>query len=292
MIKNIRTLIKDIQHVLESEEGWLSEANSQRFAEQLGRQLIQSSGQTDTRTVLRLSQMGEKCPCQLWHSIHTPSLGEKLPASAVLKYAYGHVIEAMVIEMAKAAGHEVEGEQDVLYLDGVRGHRDCVIDGCTVDVKSASSMAYKKFKDGSISMDDPFGYLAQLDGYVVAAADDDLVRVKDRGYLLAVDKTLGHMCLYEHRVRPEFIHERIRNYRQIVSLDKPPECGCNVVADGKSGNLRLDMRASYNPYKHQCAERRGQKLRTFLYASGPVYLTKVVRKPDVPEVDRDGKLVY
>lgn len=288
MIKNIRTLIKDIQHVLESEEGWLSEANSQRFAEQLGRQLIQSSGQTDTRTVLRLSQMGEKCPCQLWHSIHTPSLGEKLPASAVLKYAYGHVIEAMVIEMAKAAGHEVEGEQDVLYLDGVRGHRDCVIDGCTVDVKSASSMAYKKFKDGSISMDDPFGYLAQLDGYVVAAADDDLVRVKDRGYLLAVDKTLGHMCLYEHRVRPDAIRERIKYYKEIIGSEHPPKCECETVPDGKSGNIRLSMRASYNPFKHCCFP----SIRTFLYASGPVYLTKVVRKPDVPEVDRNGKLVY
>lgn len=288
MIKNIHTLIKDIQHVLESEEGWLSEANSQRFAEQLGRQLIQSSGQKDAGAVLRLSQMGEKCPCQLWHSIHSPSLGEKLPASAVLKYAYGHVIEAMVIEMAKAAGHEVEGEQDVLYLDGVRGHRDCVIDGCTVDVKSASSMAYKKFKDGSISMDDPFGYLAQLDGYVVAAADDDIVRVKDRGYLLAVDKTLGHMCLYEHRVRPDAIRERIKYYKEIIGSEHPPKCECETVLDGKSGNIRLSMRASYNPFKHCCFP----SIRTFLYASGPVYLTKVVRKPDVPEVDRDGKLVY
>lgn len=287
-IKNIRTLIKDIQHVLESEEGWLSEANSQRFAEQLGRQLIQSSGQKDTRAVLRLSQMGEKCPCQLWHSVHSPSLSEKLPASAVLKYAYGHVIEAMVIEMAKAAGHEVEGEQDVLYLDGVRGHRDCVIDGCTVDVKSASSMAYKKFKTGSIQMDDPFGYLAQLDGYVVAAANDDIVRVKDRGYLLAVDKTLGHMCLYEHRVRPDFIRQRIQEYKDIVSQSGAPPCTCGTVADGKSGNIKLDMRASYNPFKYQCFP----KLRTFLYASGPVYLTRVVRKPDVVEVDRNGKLVY
>lgn len=292
MLKNITTLIRDIYHVVESEEGWLTEANAEGLTGELGRQLVQSSGQKDSGAVLRLSQMGEKCPSQLWHSIHTPSLGEKLPAAARIKYTYGHVIEALVIAMAKAAGHEVTGEQDVLYLDGVKGHRDCVIDGCTVDVKSASSMAYKKFKDGSIKMDDPFGYLAQLDGYCLAAADDPLVRVKDRGYLLAVDKTLGHMCLYEHRVRPEFIHDRIAEYKQIVSLDKPPECRCGTVADGKSGNIKLDMRASYNPFKHECAERRGQKLRTFLYASGPVYLTKVVRKPDVPEVDRNGKLIY
>src|SRR6266849_6159935 len=40
--------------------------------------------------------------------------------------------------MAKAAGHEVLGEQDELTLDGVVGHRDCVIDGCIVDVKTTS----------------------------------------------------------------------------------------------------------------------------------------------------------
>lgn len=288
MIKNITTLIRDIYHVIESEEGWLTPTNAEGLTGELGRQLVQSSGQKDSGAVLRLSQMGEKCPSQLWHSIHTPSLGEKLPAAARIKYTYGHVIEALVIAMAKAAGHEVTGEQDVLYLDGVKGHRDCVIDGCTVDVKSASSMAYKKFKDGSIKMDDPFGYLAQLDGYCLAAADDPLVRVKDRGYLLAVDKTLGHMCLYEHRVRPDFIKERIESYKRISNLPESPACTCGTVADGKSGNIKLDMRASYNPYKHQCFP----NLRTFLYSSGPVYLTKVVRKPDVPEVDRNGKLVY
>lgn len=288
MIKNITTLIKDIYDVVESQEGWLTESNVEGLTGELGRQLVQSSGSKDSGAVLRLSQMGEKCPCQLWHSIHTPSLGEKLPAAARIKYTYGHVIEALVIAMAKAAGHEVTGEQDVLYLDGVKGHRDCVIDGCIVDVKSASSMAYKKFKDGSIKMDDPFGYLAQLDGYTLASADDPLVRVKDRGYLLAVDKTLGHMCLYEHRIRPDFIRGRIEDYKNIVSSPDAPKCTCGTVADGKSGNIKLDMRASYNPYKHQCFP----NLRTFLYASGPVYLTKVVRKPDVPEVNKDGKVVY
>src|SRR6266498_2276651 len=98
-IKNITNLIKDIQDVVESEEGWLTEANVGRLTEELGRQLVQSSGQKDSGAVLRLSQMGEKCPCQLWHSIHTPSLGEKLPASARVKYTYGHVIEALVIAM-------------------------------------------------------------------------------------------------------------------------------------------------------------------------------------------------
>ncbi len=288
MIKNILTLIKDIQDVVEHEDGWFTETIAEGFTRQLGPSLIQSAGRRDEVPRLRLSQMGDRCPSALWHSIHSPSLSEALPASARIKYTYGHVIEALVIAMAKAAGHEVTGEQDAVYVDGIRGSRDCVIDGCVVDVKSASSMAYQKFKTGSIRMDDPFGYLAQLDGYVVGSLDDPLVRVKDRGYLLAVDKTLGHMCLFEHRIRPDFIKERIKYYKEIVALEHPPKCECKTIPDGKSGNIKLDMKASYSPQKYLCFP----NLRTFIYASGPVYLTHVARKPDVMEVNSVGKIVY
>jgi len=41
----------------------------------------------------------------------------------------------------------------------ILGHRDCVIDGCVVDVKSTSSIGFKKFRDGSIKHSDSFGYL-------------------------------------------------------------------------------------------------------------------------------------
>lgn len=290
-MKTIKTLVRDINHVVER-EGWLTEANVERLTGELRSQLVQRGGQENSRAFLSLSKMGEKCPCHLWHSVHSPGLQEPLPASARIKFIYGDVIEALVISMAKAAGHEVMGEQDELIVDGIKGHRDCVIDGCVVDVKSASSMAFQKFKTGTIRVDDPFGYLAQLDGYVVGSLDDPLVRVKDRGYLLAVDKQLGHIALYEHTIREDFIRRRIRDYKEIVSLAGPPPCECGTVPEGKSGNIRLDVRASYNPYKHLCAERRGQRLRTFLYASGPVFLTKVVRVPNVPEIDRNGKLVY
>jgi hypothetical protein len=304
MIKNIHTLIKDIYDVVESEEGWLTASNVEGLTGKLGRQLVQSSGQKDSGAVLRLSQMGEKCPCQLWHSVRTPSLGEKFTAPTLIKFTYGHVIEALVIGMAKAADHEVTGEQDVLYLDGVKGHRDCVIDGCVVDVKSTNSLSFQKIKSGAVA-EDPFlaNYLAQLDGYVVASADDPVVRVKDRGYLLAVDKTLGHMCLYEHRVTRTDdgsfqITERIKRYKDIIGRDSPPDCTCETVKDGESGNIKLGVVASYNPYKHLCAGQRKEHLRTFLYEGGPRFLTRVSRRPKrrdgtlIPEVDRDGKLVY
>jgi len=218
-------------------------------------------------------------------------MAERLPPWAEVKFSFGHILEVLAITFAKAAGHEVTGEQDELVLDGIVGHRDCVIDGYTVDVKSSSSLGFSKFKTLDYSVHDTFGYLDQLDGYVMAAADDPLVRVKDKGYILAIDKTLGHMTLYKHEVtdeRRQGLRARIQAYKHIVGASVPPPCECRSIPDGASGNLKLDTKASYSPYKYCC----NPGLRTFLYKGGPVYLTRVVRRPDVKEVNRFGKVVY
>ena len=281
-MKSIQTLVKDLYDTASS-EGWFTPDLSGEFHLKLSGSL----NQTARVPSLRLSQMGTRCPCHLWHSIHSPSLREPLPAWARIKYDYGHIIEAYVICLAKASGHEVTGEQDELTVDGVVGHRDCVIDGNIVDVKSTTTRGFQKFKDGSIRDDDPFGYLDQLDGYVLGSRNDPLVRNKSSGYLLAIDKQLGHICLYEHKLREDHVRQRIKDYREIVARPEPPACTCGTVADGKSGNIKLDTRASYSPFKYCCKP----NLRTFLYATGPVYLTHVARKPDVVEVDRNGKII-
>jgi len=285
---NIYSLIPDIQKIV-STKGWMSPELSAEFSKEIATRLQGQFGTGNTRPAsLRLSQMGPRCPRALWFSYHEPELAEPLPPWAEVKYAFGHVIEGLAIALAKASGHDVKGEQDEIRVDGIVGHRDCIIDGAVVDVKSTSTMGFKKFKEKTLAQDDPFGYLEQLDGYVVGSLEDPLVIVKDRGYLLAIDKQLGHMCLYEHRIREEHIRERIRLSKAIVQLDQPPACTCETVPDGKSGNYKLGVRASYNPYKWSC----NPYIRCFLYADGPRYLTKVVRKPDVIEVDRFGKVVY
>lgn len=286
-MKSIDTLIKDVQEVLNDTSGSFARDIAEGTCGEVHPRLVAQFAEKQAGGTLRLSAMGEKCPRQLWASVHSPSSQEPLPAHAKLKYTYGHVIEALLIALAKAAGHEVTGEGDELYVDGVKGHRDCVIDGCIVDVKSTSSMGFAKFKDKSIAQNDPFGYLDQLDGYLVGSQQDDLVRVKDRAYLWACDKTLGHMCLYQHTLREGNIEERIRKYKEITALPEPPACTCKTVADGKSGNIKLGTVASYNPYKWFC----NPHLRCFLYASGPVYLTKVVRTPDVPEINKEGVVI-
>lgn len=283
---NIHTLIPDIHTLIGGTDG-ISSLVASDIGVNIANAIQRSLGKQERRG-LRLSGLGPQCPRALWYSVHSPELAEPLPPSARVKYTYGHIIEHLVIGLSKAAGHEVTGEQDEISVDGILGHRDCVIDGCIVDVKSAASRSFLKFKDKTIATDDTFGYLDQLDGYLVGSLDDPLVRVKDKAYLLVIDKQLGHMVLYPHDLREQSIRQRIRYYKQIVESVNPPACECGTVADGKSGNLRLDVRASYSSFKYCC----NPKLRTFLYAGGPVFLTKVVRKPDVTEIDSNGKIVY
>ena len=291
MTKSIHTLIKDIYSLVGGPDGVILPPN---LGTNVQDAVASSLGPREPRRALRLSQLGPRCPRALWYSVNHPELEEQLPPYARIKYAYGHIIEHLVIGLAKAAGHTVEGEQDAINVDGVLGHRDCIIDGCLVDVKSASSRGFLKFSQGTIAEDDPFGYLDQIDAYVLGSVDDPRVLVKDRGYLLAVDKTLGHLALYEHVIRPRQLTERIQLYREIVSQPHEPRCSCGVVKDGESGNLKLDTKASYSSYKHCCFP----TLRTFLYSDGPRYLTKVVRRPQradgsfITEVDRFGKIVY
>jgi hypothetical protein len=238
---------------------------------------------------LRLSKLGDECPCALWYSVNHPELAESIQPWAQIKFMYGDILEALVIALAKAAGHTVEGEQDAVTVDGIVGHRDCIIDGCLVDVKSANSRSFEKFKSKAVMEADIFAsaYLCQLDAYLVGSSEDPRLRVKDRGYLLAIDKVLGHMVLYEHKLRESFIRQRVDEFKQLVVQPNPPRCTCGIVDDGKSGNQRLDVKASYNPYKYCCKT----GLRTFLYSDGPRYLTKVVREPDVPEADKTGKII-
>jgi len=289
-MKTIHTLVKDIYQIVGTKDGTLGPDIIREFSGEVSSRLTEQFAERKEKARLRLSQMGPKCPRALWYSIHRPESAEKFPPWAIIKFSYGHILEALAIALAKAAGHEVTGEQDELDVDGIKGHRDCVIDGCIVDVKSCTSLQFKKFETGSIAQDDSFGYLDQLDGYLVGSAADNLVRVKDRAYLLAIDKTLGHMCLYEHALREDSIRERIKHYREIIARDSPPDCTCRTEDEGESGNVRLAFPATYNNFKYECFPH----LRTFLYARGPVYLTKVVKRPQphIREIDKDGNTVY
>lgn len=221
-----------------------------------------------------MSNLGTKCLRKLWYTVNKPEKAEALRPEARLKFLYGDIIETLVLWLAKLSGHEVTGEQDELDISGVKGHRDAIVDGITVDVKSASTYSFKKFEGHLSPQNDAFGYLDQLGAYEYAGEKNDV------SAFIAVDKTLGHIHVDKHEGLADKDYDRfVEERKAIVGQDTPPERGYFDEQDGKSGNRKLAMECSYCSFKSEC----WPGLRTYIYSNGPRYLTRVTREPDVPE---------
>lgn len=282
---SIGTLVKDIYEELENRGGWDKAVTDYfielmtDFAEQ--RREHQEEDQRHERGTLRLSSLGTPCKRKLWYQINTPEERESIPPYALLKFNYGDIIEALVLALAKAAGHDVQGEQDELYVNGIRGHRDAVIDGVTVDVKSTSTYGYKKFEAGGLRDDDPFGYVSQLSSYVYAGRDHEVESHPSLGAFIAIDKQNGHICLDMYDFGPELDskEQEVEDLKAMVDQPEPPERAFSEEPEGKSGNMKLPMACGYCDYKRKC-----WTFRTFLYSNGPKFLTSVAKEPKVPEV--------
>ena len=281
MTKTIKTLKQDIEHVLNTGEGYTKEI-SEWVGEQVAQATLrQLTEKRDTKGTLRMSNLGTPCERKLWYSVQefSPNVREALQPYAKNKFIFGDIIEAWTLGLVMASGHKLEGMQDVLYIDGIRGSRDCVIDGITFDVKSASTFGMNKFKDNGLLKDDPFAYLSQLSSYVYAGKDDPIVIDKNRGGFLAVDKQHGHVVvdIYDFTERLEEKPSEVLRKKSVVASKKEPPRTFEDVPDGKSGNMRLDTFCSYCEYKFSCFE----GLKKYVYSNGPRYLTKVVREPRV-----------
>lgn len=278
-MKDISTLVEDIYGLFGKEyipiEGALEE-----FAGKLATKIRYRILEEERPASLRLSNIGTECHRQLWFKVNQPEVIEKLPPEVRMKFLYGDILEELLLFLAREAGHTVEGEQDEVSLFGVKGHRDSVIDGHVIDVKSASSFAFKKFKSGLKKDDDAFGYLSQLSGYLEASYDDPVVTIKDKAGFLVIDKTTGHIHLDMHQFSFTGTEKKLQRLKDNLADPVPPRRHYEPEEDGKSGNLKLGVNCSYCPAKKACYP----KLRGFLYYSGPVYLTKVLREPNVPEI--------
>lgn len=281
-MKTIDTLVSDINDVIKGKGGW-TEAVNEYFMQTMGeaatRRLTPSS--EPRAKTLRMSNIGTPCKRKLWYYLNLPEHEQDLPAHVHLKFVYGDLIESLLISLAKAAGHTVTGEQDEVVVEGVVGHRDCVIDGCVVDVKSVSTMGFNKFKKNELRIDDPFGYLKQLTGYVYGAKDDPLVTDKKGGAFLVLDKQHGHIHLdyYDLEHELELFPSVVAATKLMSRMPKEPHREFDPIPDGKSGNMKLPAACSYCDYKWHCHP----GLRGFAYSSGPVYLTRVAKLPAVPE---------
>lgn len=267
----IKTLVQDIYARVCSKE-LFKEEDVHEFAKNLAIKLADNMSAERGQPYLRMSNLGQPCDRKLWQSINTPERAEPLPPATRIKFLFGHILEELLMFLARAAGHDVRGEQDVLDLAGVKGRRDGVIDGHLVDAKSASSRSFDKFRDHGLRDDDAFGYLIQLGSYLEASKDDPVVTDKAKASFLAIDKQHGHVVLDTYNLKDTDHAKIVEEKRAILAgpiPDRLPE------ADGGNGNRVLGVACSYCEFKRECFP----GLRTFAYSGGPKYFTHVAKQP-------------
>ena len=284
--KTTDNLVDDIYAMMESKDADPSvnvEQEIERFGEGVKALMRTEFGREkrEDNRKLRLSNIG-RTDKYLWNHFNGTEKEEIQPHTYV-KFMYGHLIEEMLIFLTRMAGHTVTNEQKVCKVNGIVGHMDCSIDGVVTDVKSASSFGFKKFKDGSLAFDDPFGYIDQIKAYAHSEGETKF------GWL-AMDKANGHLTYLkydlEDKQSPVYeilkapITERIEHVKKLVEQPEPTEWCTQPVPDGKSGNTKLSIGCSYCQFKDHCYP----NLRVFNYAYGPKYLVNVVNEPRVREI--------
>jgi|TARA_R110002167_G_scaffold30012_2_gene99579 hypothetical protein len=225
-------------------------------------------------TGLRMSNVG-KPNRQLWYDIKSLDTAEDLAPSVIFRFLYGHIIEELMLFFVDLAGHKLESQQEEVKVLGLKGHVDCIIDGVVVDIKSASDYSFRKFKDGKLSEDDPFGYLAQLAAYEHGFG-------KSGGGFLVANKSSGEICLYRpDELEIPNIESRLETVRKELKEEVPPRERCYpIIAKGKSGNMGLHNSCKWCRHKFQC----NPDLRVFKYSNTLEYLTEVAVLPGVEEI--------
>jgi hypothetical protein len=287
IMKSTYNLVSDIYKLVESKEvaeGVDIEACIDQFGEAVKVLMRQEFTQKrDDSRKLRMSNIGREDRF-LWNVYNDVDKGEDIQPHTYVKFLYGHIIEELLLFLTRAAGHEVTDEQKKCEVNGIKGSMDCKIDGVVTDVKSASTFAFKKFKEGTLAYDDPFGYVAQIKGYAHSEGETKF------GWL-AMDKQNGHLTylLYDtedtqapiHDLISYDIRDRIEHIKKMVEQEEPPEVCYEPIADGKSGNQKLAVGCSYCSYKKEC----WPSVRGFAYSSGPRYLVEVHNEPKVQEIE-------
>ena len=286
-MKSTYNLVSDIYKLVESKEvaeGVDIEACIDQFGEAVKVLMRQEfTEKRDDSRKLRMSNIGRE-DRYLWNVYNDVDKGEDIQPHTYVKFLYGHIIEELLLFLTRAAGHEVTDEQKKCEVNGIKGSMDSRIDGVVTDVKSTSTFAFKKFKEGTLAYDDPFGYVAQIKGYAHSEGETKF------GWL-AMDKQNGHLTylLYDtedtqapiHDLISYDIRDRIEHIKKMVEQEEPPEVCYEPIADGKSGNQKLAVGCSYCSYKKEC----WPSVRGFAYSSGPRYLVEVHNEPKVQEIE-------
>lgn len=283
--KKLSSLVPDIYAILDSltdgNELNISDESYKEFGKDMADALKHWATPQDrsSKAVLRMSNIG-KPERRLWYDANTvQDTTEKLEPNVQIKFLYGHLLEVLLLFFVKLSGHEITSMQKEIVVNGIKGHMDCKIDGEVVDVKTASGYAFKKFREGTLSEDDAFGYLAQLAGYEEAEGTSN-------GGFLVMNKETGELCTYipDDIEKPNIIN-KINTVKKSITKKTPPELCYPTLPEGKSGNMKIARGCTWCPHKIECHKdsNDGQGLRIFNYAKGPVYFTKLVKTPNVEE---------
>ena len=205
-------------------------------------------GKTKVRPekTLYASEVGKPCRRQLWYAVHEYK-GEDLLPHTKVKFLYGDILESLLLALAEASGHEVTDSQKVIEIPlpngwKIRGRMDAKIGGVPVDVKSASSYAFKKFKEGTLAEDDAFGYIGQLAMYCEAEEH------KGEAGFFAIDKQNGTLVVDSYHATPAWTANAVPDREGLVrdmESKEPPKRGFEAKPDGKSGNMALGVNCSY-----------------------------------------------
>ena len=278
--KTIETLVEDIYDLFDpTKTHEPSEENLESFAanlKELLRTRFKDSPEFSDRPI-RFSSLGRP-DRQVWFEAH-PLEGSKEPLlpKTYIKFLFGDIWEQLLLFLCKEAGHQVSHEQAQVELRGVTGSIDAIIDGFVVDCKSASPYGYKKFATETVVEDDPFGYVDQLAGY------SNILTPNKDAYWLATEKVQGDICISKLDAKVIKYHQpdpRIEHLQEVVASDEVPPLCYEPVPDGASGNMKLPTPCSYCAHKFRCHP----GVRTFLYSTGPRYLTTVKKEPNVQEI--------
>ncbi|MEK0325808.1 MAG: hypothetical protein QQN63_08900 [Nitrosopumilus sp.] len=277
--KKIETLVEDIYEVLDTPNHKANKHNLAILGDDIAAAIATSMNRDSTPSpTIRASSIGKACNRQQWYDLKGFE-GLPLQPNTRLMFMYGHIVEALLLFLAKEAGHSVSAEQAEIEVDGIKGHIDALIDGVVVDVKSASTRSFEKFADGTLKDDDPFGYMKQIGFYQEGLGM--------RGGFLAMDKQYGHLAWLEVKA-PVSVRPRIKELKEIEKMTDEPvrAMAYNPRPLGKSGNMTLCTECKYCSHKLHCwtDANGGKGLRAFMYSNGPVFLTDVKNLPKVPEV--------
>jgi len=287
--KTLDTLVSDIYAKLETLSAGqsldISDQTATNFGDAMKQALLNwSAVHSHDKPTLRMSNIG-KPNRQLWYDMKSKDVNQNFSATLQIKFLYGHICEEILLFLARLAEHKVTDEQKEVNVEGIKGHMDCKIDGEVVDIKTASSFAFKKFKEGTLPDDDPFGYMAQIAGYEASEGTNN-------GGFLVLNKENGELSLFrpDELDKPNII-DRIHLLKNQTKSDTPPDKCYAPIPDGKSGNMKIARGCTWCRHKFECHKdtNLGMGLRVFKYAKKFEYLTNVAKLPRVEEVTNEWK---